>query len=456
MISVRGELAATFALAWPIVLTNVAINFMTTTDVMFLGRLSPKALAAGTLGFNFYTPLFLFCVGVIAAAGPLAAAKIGASAGDYEGVRAVGHQALISALLLTLPFWVLFWNAGRILKAIGEPPALADLAGDYMHGLQWALAPALLYVAARSILSALNRVRPVMIAGLVAVACNALFNYALVFGHFGLPALGVFGSGLATSLSQTLMFGLLVFYTWFDPKLRPHRLMFGPWRFKASEFLKLWRLGAPIGALIAMEVGVFAFSALAMGFLGAAQIEAHAIALNIAATAFMVPLGLGQAATVRVGHAYGAHDANGASRAGWAAFGLTAAFAFASAAAMALAPRLLISAFMDTDAPRNAATLGFALSFVRIAAVFQFADGAQAALSNMLRGVQDSRVPMAMALVGYWGIGAPVGLALGFLTPLGGLGLWIGLAVGLAVVALMLLFRWRAKVRAGFWMTEMA
>ena len=452
MTSLRGEIAATFALAWPIVLTNVAINFMTTTDVMFMGRLSPEALAAGALGFNVYTPLYLFCVGVVVAAAPLAAEKIGANPRDFAGVRLVGHQSLISAFLLAAPFWALFWFTGPLLKAVGEPPALAALAGQYMHGLQWALAPALLYMGARSILSALNRVRPVLIAALVGVACNALFNYILVFGHFGAPALGVFGSGLATTLSQTLMFALLVFYSWLDPALRPHRLMLGRWRFDAAQFANLWRLGAPIGGLIALEVGAFAFTALAMGLIGAAQVEAHAIALNIAATAFMVPLGLGMAATVRVGHAYGARDRSAVARAGWTAFGLAIAFVAGSGAVMALAPRLLISAFLDVEAPRNAATVGFALSFVRVAALFQLADGAQAALANMLRGVQDSRVPMALALIGYWLIGAPVGLALGFLTPLGGFGLWIGLAVGLAAVALMLFVRWRAKERAGFFL----
>jgi MATE family multidrug resistance protein len=404
MTSLRGEIAATFALSWPIVLTNVAINFMTTTDVMFLGRLSPEALAAGSLGFNSYVPVFLFCVGVVSAAAPLAAAKRGADARDWAGVRAVGHQAFLTSILLALPLWVLFWNVGAILKAIGEAPELADLAATYMHGLQWALLPALL----------------------------------------------VFGSGLATTISQSLMFALLVAYSAFDPKLRPHRLMLGRWRFHAGEFAALWRLGAPIGCFIAAEVGTFCFTALAMGLLGAAQIEAHAIALNIAATTFMVPLGVGMAATVRVGHAFGARDVPGVSRAGWTAFGIALAFVGASALLMALAPRLLISAFVDLEAPRNAATIGYALAFVRIAALFQLVDGAQGVLANMLRGVHDSRVPMAMALIGYWLIGAPTGLALGFLTPLGGLGLWIGLAVGLTAVAAMLFVRWRAKEKAGF------
>jgi len=450
MNTIRKEIAATLALSWPIVLTNVAVNFMTTTDVMFMGRLSPEALAAGALGFNIYIPPLLFCIGVVSAAAPLAAERLGADLHDVAGVRTVGHQALLSALLLCLPFWVLFWNTEAILHALGEPPALAALAGTYMRGLQWALLPALLYMAARSTLAALNRVRPVLVAGLLAVAANALLNYALVFGHFGLPALGVFGSGLATTLSQALMFALLVGYSLLDPHLRPHRLMTSRWRFDRRAFVALWRLGGPIGFFIALEVATFACSALAMGLIGAPQLEAHTVALNIAATAFMVPLGLGMAATVRVGHAFGARDPAGVSRAGWTAFAMMLAFVFASALTMALAPRLLISAFLDIDDPRNAASLGFALAFVRVAAIFQLADGAQAALSNMLRGVQDSRVPLAIALLGYWGIGVPVGFSLAFLTPLGGLGLWVGLATGLTAVALMLLFRWRAKERIGF------
>ena len=210
MPSLRGEIAATFALAWPIVLTNVAVNFMTTTDVMFLGRLSPEALAAGALGFNLYTPPFLFSLGVISAAAPLAAARIGADRRDFAGVRAVGQQALLSSLLLALPFWVLFWNAAPILKALGEPPDLADLAGRYMHGLQWALAPALLYIAARSLFSALDRVRAVLVAGLVAVAATPVQLCAGVrpFRPAGAPAPS---APAGDHLSQTLMFLMLVF-----------------------------------------------------------------------------------------------------------------------------------------------------------------------------------------------------------------------------------------------------
>ena len=216
----RREIAATFALCWPIVLTNLAMNLMTTTDVMMLGWLSPESLAAGSLGFNLYLPLMLFSIGVVGAAAPIAASRIGADSADTEGVRRIGHQALVSSLLLALPVWAILWNAAPILRAIGEPPELATNAGLYVHGLQWAVAPLLLTFSTRSIFAALNRTGPVLVASLIAVVFNALANYALIFGHFGAPALGIFGSGLATSLSHLLMFSLLVGYSFLDPRMR--------------------------------------------------------------------------------------------------------------------------------------------------------------------------------------------------------------------------------------------
>jgi MATE family multidrug resistance protein len=319
-----------------------------------------------------------------------------------------------------------------------------------MHGLQWAVAPILLSFSTRSIFAALNRTGAVLVASLIALVFNALANYALIFGHFGAPVWGIFGSGMATSFSQVLMFSLLAGYSFLDPRLRTVGLFSNLWRPHAASLAQIWRLGLPIGGTIVAEISVFSFSALAMGLIGRASIEAHAIVVQIAATAFMVPLGLGQAASVRVGHAFGARDRAGAARAGWTAFGMAMAFVAVSATAMFAFPRLLISPFIASEAPANAAVVALALSFLRIAAIFQLFDGAQAALANMLRGVHDSRWPMIMALTGYWAIGMPVSLVLGFLTPLGGLGLWIGLAVGLAAVALMLLARWSSKQRAGF------
>lgn len=202
--------------------------------------------------------------------------------------------------------------------------------------------------------------------------------------------------------------------------------------------------------MILAEVGVFAAASLAIGLIGRASLEAHTAALQIISIAFMIPLGLGQAATVRVGLAYGARNARAIALAGWSAFGLTLVYAVLSATAMIAAPQLLIAPFINVDAPENAATVAIAVALLKVAALFQVFDASQVGLASLLRGLHDSKWPFVIALIGYWAIGAPVGLALGFLTPLGAVGIWIGLAAGLAVVAVLLLVRWLGKERRGF------
>ena len=443
------ELAATFALAWPLILANVAINVMNATDIMMLGWLSPHALAAGALGFNLYLPLFLFGIGLVAALSPIVAAKIGAGEGP-EASRCATHQALLLALAMAATGWIVLWNAKAILLAIGEPPDLARDAATYLRGLQWALAPALLFVAGQAVFAAHERPRWALIASLVAAAFSSLANYALIFGRFGMPALGIIGSGFATTLSQTLMFTIILAASFVDKRMRRVRPFALPWRPAGPELRAQWRLGLPIGATIAAEVGVFASSSLAVGLIGQTTLEGHTIALQLCSLAFMTPLGLGQAASVRVGQAYGAREPRAIARAGWSAYGLTAAFALLSATTMVTVPRLLIAPFLDIGAPDNAAAVEMATRMLKVAALFQIFDASQVALANMLRGLHDSRWPLVIALFGYWGVGAPIGLALGFLTPLGGVGVWIGLASGLAVVATLFMGRWLAKERRGF------
>ncbi len=213
-----SELSATLALSWPLVLANVAVNVMTATDFMMLGWLSPRALAAGSLGFNLYQPPFLIGIGVVAALSTIAAAKIGAGEAA-AGVRKATHQALLSALLIAGLAWIALSQTTAILTAIGEPPDLARDAGVYMRGFQWGLAPNLMFFAGRSVFAALERPRLPLLAGLIAVAFNALANYALIFGKFGMPAFGIIGSGLATTLSQTLMFALIIAFSLVDPRI---------------------------------------------------------------------------------------------------------------------------------------------------------------------------------------------------------------------------------------------
>jgi MATE family, multidrug efflux pump len=447
--SLRRELGATLRLGWPIVLANVAIYAMTATDFIMLGRLSPRALAAGALGFNLFQPAMVLGIGIVAALAPIAAAKIGAGESS-DALRRATHQSLLSAVALSLLAWVYLWRVEAILLAIGEPADLARDAGIYMRGYQWSLLPNLLFITARCVFSALERPRPTLIAGLVAVAFNALANYALVFGEFGMPRLGVFGSGIATTLSQTLMFLILLGASLVEPRLRRVRPFALPWRPARRDLAALWRLGLPMGAMILAEGGVFSAATMVAGLIGRATLEAHTAALQIVSIAFMIPLGLGQAATVRVALAYGAHNARAIGRAGWCVFGLTLVYAALSAAAMVAAPRLLIAPFIDVDAPENANAVAIAVALLKVAALFQVFDATQCTLANMLRGLHDSKWPFVIAILGYWAIGAPIGLALGFLTPLAGVGIWIGLATGLAIVAVLLMLRWLGKERRSF------
>ncbi len=263
-----------------------------------------------------------------------------------------------------------------------------------MRGYQWSLLPNLLFITARCLFSALERPRPTLVAGLVGVGFNALANYALVFGELGAPRLGIFGSGVATTLSQTLMFLILLGAAFVEPRLRRVRPFALPWRPVRRELVALWRLGLPMGAMILAEVGVFSAATMAMGLIGRAALEAHTAALQIVSIAFMVPLGLGQAATVRVGLAYGARNARAIAHAGWCAFGLTLVYAVLSATAMIAVPRLLIAPFIDVDAPGNATAVAAAIAMLKVAALFQIFDASQVALANMLRGL--ARFQMAV------------------------------------------------------------
>jgi MATE family multidrug resistance protein len=304
-------------------------------------------------------------------------------------------------------------------------------------------------VVLRAFVSALEQPLWALIVTVAAILFNVAANWLLVFGHFGLPALGLKGSGLATSLSNTFLFCGLALVVILNRRLRRYHLFGRWWRSDWPRLVALWRLGLPIGATIAFEVTVFNAAVFLIGQFGATAIAAHSIAIQIASASFMVPMGLGQAATVRVGRAQGAHDPDAVTRAGWTAFALAMAFMATMSVVMLTMPRLLISVFIDTADPTNQVVVNTAMTFLFCAAMFQIADGAQAVGAGMLRGLRDTRVPMIYAALGYWGVGMPMSLFFGFRMGLEGLGVWIGLATGLAVVACVMMARWIRRDRLG-------
>jgi MATE family multidrug resistance protein len=318
-----------------------------------------------------------------------------------------------------------------------------------MRTLQWSLLPFLFYLVLRSFLAALQRPGWALVIGLLALPVNVGAAWCLMFGHLGLPKLGLAGAGVATTLSSAFMFVGLSLVIGLDRKLRRYHLFGRFWRADWARYRTLWRIGIPIGLTLAFEVTIFNGAALLMGRIGVDELAAHAIALQIASFCFMVPFGFSQAVTVRVGRAYGARDPQGITRAGWTAFVLGVGFMGFTALLMWAAPGLLIGAFLDLNDPQNASVAGFAASFLMLAALFQLADGAQAVGAGMLRGLQDTRIPMIYAAIGYWGVGFPLGVTLAFGTSLRGVGIWIGLAAGLTVVAALMLWRWLQRDRLG-------
>jgi MATE family multidrug resistance protein len=443
----REEIRATLALAWPLVLTNLAQTAMTATDVMILGRVGPSTLAASALGANLYFAPLIFGLGLMLATVPMMAREVGRRRNSVRDLRRTVRQGLWVAVLVALPIWALLWNGERILLAMGQEPALARDAGHYLRTLQWGLLPFFLYVVLRSFIASLERPGWATVVAFIGVVVNLVGNLVLVFGHLGFPEMGIVGSGLATSIANFSMFLGMVLVVTLDRRFRRYHLFGRFWRADWQRLRQLLWLGMPIAAMMAFETTLFNAAALMMGLIGASSLAAYAVVIQLCSVSFMIPLGINQAATVRVGIAYGSHDPQAIARAGWTSYAMGVGFMALSALVMMTLPRVLLGAFIDVDSPANAEVVALATGFLAVAALFQIVDGAQAVAAGMLRGLQDTTVPMIYAAFGYWGIGLPLGIALAFHFGFEGVGVWIGLCAGLAVVAVLLLARWLRRRR---------
>jgi len=443
------EIRATLALSLPLVLTSLAQIAMTATDVIFIGRLGSQALAASALGANLYAAIAFFALGLVTATAPMVARELGARRHSVRDVRRTVAQGLWTAAIISVPGCLALWHGEAILLAIRQPPELAAQAGIYLRALLWALPPFLGFLVLRSFVAALQRPRSALWVALAGILFNAVADWALVFGHLGFPAMGLVGAGIASATASAfLLLGMIVVVAR-DRHFRRYRLFGRAWQPDWQRLAALWKLGLPIAFATAFEVTIFNAAAFLMGWLGEAELAAHAVAIQIASISFMVPYGIAQAATVRVGHASGAHDAVAIQRAGWTAYGLGVGSMMIAALLMVTMPHWLLAAFFDVDAPANAQLLALASSYLAVAAVFQIVDGAQVMGAGMLRGLHDARIPMVYAAIGYWGLGLPAGAALAFWGGWRGVGIWSGLAIGLGAVAVLMTRRWMRREQAG-------
>jgi len=443
--TVRGELKELLRLGWPLVLAQLAQNALFTTDVIMIGWLGSKYLAAATLANALFVGIQLFGVGVTSAVAPLVAQARGS--GNLRAIRKTVQMGLWLSLALVALLLPLAWNIKPIYLAIGQDPELSAMAESFVHTAVWLFVPAFMIVVLRSFLSALGATRVILVITLAGIPLNVLFNYALIFGNFGFPRLELAGAGIATTLVNVVMLLMMVAYIVLHKRHRRFHIFA---RLSAPDlpaFLQLLKIGLPIGLMLLAEVSLFTCASLLQGWIGEAEVAAHAVALQLSATAFMVPLGLSQATTVRVGLALGQGDRHGVGIAGWTAFGVTLAFMSSTALLMVLFPHQLVGLFLDGTVAENMRPLSMAATFLSVAALYQLADGGQVAMAAALRGISDTRMPLVIALIGYWGVGFPTSYIAGFVFGLGGMGIWYGLAAGLGAVAVALTVRFAMRER---------
>ena len=445
----RAEARALLALAMPLILGNLAQSMIYATDLVLLGRLSADALAAGTLAINLYGPFLLLGTGLLSAIAPMIASERGAKAHSVREIRRTVRQGLWIAFALCVPCWLVLWRAEAILIAFGQEAPLARDAAGFVHIVMWSLLPYFVHLVMRFYISAMERAFAVFAMLFLTVLVNGVAGWALIFGHLGLPPLGLAGAAIGSLIATVfLSVGLVAIVVWRKP-FRRYRLFGRWWRADWPRFAAICKLGLPIAVMILLEVCVFNAAVFVMGTFDRTSLAAHAIAIQIAAFAFMIPMGVGQAATVRVGFGHGAGDGALIARAGWLAFALGVGAMVVTATTLVLFPRQLVGIFLDLVDPANAAIVTTAVSFLAVAALFQIVDGAQVVGAGVLRGLQDTRWPMIYAMFGYWIVGTGVGLTLAYPFGLRGFGIWLGLATGLAVVAALVLWRWMRREALG-------
>lgn len=436
------EWRSTLGLAAPLVGANLLQMAVFAIDVVFVARLGPAALAASSLTVSVFGLLIWSLTGLVGAASPLIAAELGRRSHAVREVRRTVRMAAWAGFGAGLGAMGLCLLIGPVLRATGQSPQVIALAVPFMRVLMWAAIPATMGALLRTTIATLGRPGVGTLISGLAVAVNGLGNWTFVFGHFGFPAMGLDGSALSSVTTSCAMLAAYLVVIAMDRRLRRYRLLGRWWRIEWVRLVDVFRIGLPITATIIAEAGLFNGAAFLMGRIGELQLAAHTLALQFASITFQVPFGIAQAATIRVGRAYGAGDAHGVTLAGRVALMVTAGFMGLAAALLVFAPRLVIGLYVDPAAPANAALVELAVQYMAVAAAFQLFDGVQTVCAGLLRGLQDTRVPMAVALFGYWLPGLGTAIGLGLFTPLGGIGVWIGLLVGLVCVAGMLLLRW--------------
>ncbi|MEM9579639.1 MAG: MATE family efflux transporter [Pseudomonadota bacterium] len=444
--SCGAHLTSILRLGLPLIGGHLAQFAITMTDTVMLGWYSVESLAAVVVAGTFFFVMFIFGSGFAQAVMPLVASQI--AQGDDTQVRRTTRMGLWMSAIYACAVMPVFWWSEPVMLMIGQEPQIAADVQVYLRIAGWGIIPALGVMVLKSYLAGLGRTQVVLWVTLTAAILNAFLNYALIFGTWGAPELGLAGSAIASVIVQFVSLGMVLGYAL---KVIPeHALLTRVWRPDWEVFFLVARLGVPIGFTMLAEVGLFAASTIMMGWLGTIPLAAHGIALNLASATFMIHLGLSNAATIRTGNAFGHGDARGIQDGAVVAIALSMAFALLTIAVFVTIPEPLILLFLDPDEPELARILVLGALLLFMAGVFQLVDAAQVMALGLLRGLQDTKMPMIYAAFSYWIVGVPISYVLGFPMGFGGAGIWAGLAIGLAFAGLLMMRRfWRLAPTVG-------
>jgi len=427
-----ADMRALATLALPVVAVEMGLMAMHVVDALFVGHLSATALAAVSLALAYYFTVVVIGVGTLVGLDALVSQAVGA--GDAAAVRRAMQRGLLLALGLCVPLSLILWPTASVLRALQQPAEIIPIATRVVHISILGLPGALAFVVLRQTLQAMGRLRPILVTVVLANLINAACNWLLITGKLGAPALGIDGSAIASVIGRTALPLILLVLgrdvLWPLLRVREPRL------FELQPLQRMLRIGLPVGVQYLLEVGIFNAVALLMGVQATATLAAHQVAINLASFTFMMPLGIGAAAAVLVGQAIGRDDAGAARRSAAAALTAGILLSALTTALFLAVPALLASAYV-----REPGVIALAATLIPLAGVFQLFDGVQAVAGGALRGAADTRAAMIANIIGFWGIGLPIGLTLAFREGLGPRGLWWGLVIGLAAVAAVLLVR---------------
>ena len=435
----RKEFRPLWRLAWPLALAELGWMAQGTVDLIMAGPLGAAAIGAGTLGNMLFSSVAWFGGGMLLGMDTLVAQSFGAA--NLRECRKTLANGIWLAIAIALPLIAITRALIPLMRITGTNPRVLEQFDPYLKALTWSILPLLLYSAFRRYLQAVNIVKPVTVTLISANLVNLVGDWVLMYGHWGVPAMGLEGSAWSTVIARVYMAVFLGAIILLEESVTDGLRTAISWQPDWKRVRRLMSLGLPAALQIMIEISLFAVVTALAARLDAVSLAAHSIAVNVVSVTFMVPLGISSAAAVRVGQAFGRKDAHGVVISGWTAILLGAGFMASAGLALGFLPPWIVRAFSS-----DPAVIASGGALLRIAALFQLFDGLQVVTTGALRGLGDTRTPMLAHLAGYWAIGLPIAYALCFHFAWGARGIWVGLSTALILIGLTLLLVWRARL----------